>query len=77
MAMTRFGLALASSAVVGALTLAAPAAAETTVAFRAIFVERGCAPLTICGAGNVAGLGHVEQTVPSSTDADRAARFER
>ncbi len=61
--MKRFGLALACSALVGALTLAAPAAADTTAPFRAIFVESGCAPLTVCGAGNVAGLGHVERTV--------------
>ena len=44
--MKRFGLALACSALVGALTLAAPAAADTTVPFHAIFVESGCAPLT-------------------------------
>jgi hypothetical protein len=56
-------LALACGALVAALALVAPAAASTTVPFRAIFVESGCAPLTICGAGNVAGLGHVEQTV--------------
>jgi hypothetical protein len=61
--MKRFGLALVCSALVGALTLAAPAAADTTLPFRAIFVESGCAPLTICGTGNVAGLGHVERTV--------------
>ena len=61
--MKLFGLGLACSALAGALMLAAPAAADTTVPFRAIFVESGCAPLTICGTGNVAGLGHVKQTV--------------
>lgn len=61
--MKRFGLALACSALVGALTLVAPAAADTTVPFHAIFVESACAPLTVCGAGNVAGLGHVDRTV--------------
>lgn len=63
--MKLFGLALACSALLGALVLAAPAAAETTTPFRAIFVESACAPLTVCGAGNVAGLGHVERTVLS------------
>ena len=62
--MKRFGLALACSALVGALTLAAPAAADTTAPFRAIFVESGCAPLTVCGIWERGrGLGHVEQTV--------------
>jgi hypothetical protein len=56
-------LALTCGALIAALALVAPAAASTTVPFRAIFVESGCAPLTICGAGNVAGLGHVERTV--------------
>lgn len=56
-------LALACAAFATALTVAASAAASTTAPFRAIFVESGCAPLTICGAGNVAGLGHVERTV--------------
>ncbi len=45
------------------LSTAAPAAASTTQTFHAIFVESGCAPLTICGTGNVAGLGKVEQSV--------------
>ena len=56
-------LALACGALIAALALVAPAAASTTVPFRAIFVESGCGPLTVCGAGNVAGLGHVERTV--------------
>ena len=56
-------LALASAAVVLSLILAGPATASTTAPFRAIFVETGCAPLTVCGTGNVAGLGHVERTV--------------
>ena len=56
-------LVLACGALVAALALVAPAAASTTVPFRAIFVESGCGPLMTCGAGNVAGLGHVERTV--------------
>jgi hypothetical protein len=56
-------LALAWGALIAALTLAAPAAAETTEPFHAIFVESGCAPLTVCGQGNVAGLGNVDNTV--------------
>jgi hypothetical protein len=56
-------LALACGALIAALTLAAPAAAETTGPFHAIFVESGCAPLTVCGQGNVAGLGNVDNTV--------------
>ena len=56
-------LALAGGALIAALALVAPAATSTTVQFRANFVESGCAPLTVCGAGNVAGLGHVERTV--------------
>ncbi len=61
--MKLFRLALACSSFAAALALAAPAAAGTTVPFRAIFVESGCGPLTVCGAGNVAGLGHVDRTV--------------
>lgn len=48
---------------VALLVLAGSATASTTVPFRAVFVESGCAPLTICGSGNVTGLGHVENTV--------------
>jgi hypothetical protein len=57
---------LVLAATAGALALAvlsAPAAASTTASFHAIFVESGCAPLTICGSGNVAGLGRVDNTV--------------
>ena len=61
--MKLFRLVLACGALVAALALVASAAASTTVPFRAIFVESACAPLTVCGAGNVAGLGHVDRTV--------------
>jgi hypothetical protein len=56
-------LALTVTAFLAALSLASPAIAETTLPFNAIFVESGCAPLTICGTGNVAELGHVENSV--------------
>jgi hypothetical protein len=56
-------LAIAIAAAFASLVVAASATAGTTVPFRAIFVESGCGPLTICGTGNVAGLGHVENTV--------------
>jgi hypothetical protein len=53
----------AAAGLLAMLVLSAPAAASTTSEFRAIFVESGCAPLTVCGTGNVAGLGHVDHTV--------------
>jgi hypothetical protein len=56
-------LALAIAAFFASLVVAASATAGTTVPFHAIFVESGCGPLTVCGTGNVAGLGHVESTV--------------
>ena len=61
--MKLFRLTLACGALVAALALAGPATADSTVAFRAIFVESGCGPLMICGTGNVAGLGHVDQSL--------------
>lgn len=62
--MKLFRLALACSALVAAVTLAAPAAAGTTLRYHATFVENGagqtsCAPGTSCGSATISGLGHV------------------
>lgn len=62
--MKLFRVALACSAVVAALTLAAPATASTTLKYHATFVENGaghttCAPGTSCGSATISGLGHV------------------
>jgi hypothetical protein len=62
--MTLLRIALVCGALVVSLTLAAPAAAATTLEYHATFVENGagqtsCAPGTSCGSGTISGLGHV------------------
>ncbi len=53
-------LGLAAAAVVGALALAAPSMATTTVNYHATFVEIGGAiPGGSCGSATISGLGHV------------------
>jgi hypothetical protein len=60
--VSRFVLALA--AIAACLVVAAPAMAQTTVAYQATFVENGagqvtCLPGTACGSATISGFGHV------------------
>lgn len=67
--MSKLAIALAA---VTALVIAAPAAASTTVAYQATYVEPvggpnqspfSCAPGTSCGSASISGIGHSDNQV--------------